>query len=243
MLRLTFAAALVVAACSGTTPIRPTDGGGLPGDLDGAVADGNGNGNGTTPDAHLPPGAVTLAGVVMDDRTDVPLAGATVMLRGLGQSATTDATGSFSFQVAPGSDAFVTAAAPGFRTTLVGAHVPPGGLFDLEVEPVPDDLAEILGASGRTQDATKGLVILELDNAVGGEQGSISAASDGPLVFTGDDVPMQSNTIPPGGDEEIVFTNVEPGETTVTATCAPLHDVASWPVDANVVTYVERVCF
>ncbi len=82
----------------------------------------------------LPPGARTasLRGVVIDDATQKPIAGATVSVETV-MTASTDTAGTFKFDQVPSGDIDITVQAPGYQSFSEPLSVTPGTTTSLNI--------------------------------------------------------------------------------------------------------------
>lgn len=85
-------------------------------------------------DSSLPPGGTyaTVSGIVVDAVTKAPVAGASVTVDTV-LSATTDASGKFTFKQVPSGDFDYAVQAEGYRAFASSAHVDPTKSTDLTI--------------------------------------------------------------------------------------------------------------
>ena len=116
--------------------------------------------------------------------------------------------------VAAGAPFELTAAAPGYRDTLLNGLAGDEDFHLTSFVSSRTTTAAVFGALGLTVDDTAGIVVVGVDTPalepVVGATVSLDATHDAPFVFAGN-TPTPGDTIPAGGASFVSFPNVEPG--------------------------------
>ena len=183
-----------------------------------ACGDDGGGGSGGSGGAETS----TVSGTVEtegDAGNAVPVEGATVSVLGTSISATTDELGQFVLEDVPNGEVFFSTAAAGHWGTVDFYDVPEETGAPIELGLVPDaQVAGIAEMLGRPIDPALGVVDVTFQDAEGGESASISAPSDDPFTFDGDELRVQDEVV---ADEEgyadLVFTSVDPDDAPISA--------------------------
>jgi hypothetical protein len=166
-----------------------------------------------------------------------------------------DAAGVFGFLVPTERPIFYEGRRQGFYSELHAASVPGGGFrMDLDMR-TPEALSQIFSRTpNKVLDPRKGIVAIELIDAVGGGEGAtLEPRGDPPVVidapFNKDWNLVESDKMIPGGEQLVLYTNVPVGESRIAyfaqagTTCtARAPGVERWPIRAGVVTQVDAVC-
>jgi outer membrane receptor protein involved in Fe transport len=97
-----------------------------------------------------------LAGLVLDDASGRPIAGATVSLRDLGDATTTGEGGQFSLQNVRVGNVTVRFEAPGYASVTQELELSAAEFFQVRLVPVAAALDEILVIAGRSPGPTRG---------------------------------------------------------------------------------------